>query len=243
MRRLLILTALVGCTGAPAFAQQAGTPPPAATVVAPEGLPPAVEPTVQLAPGQPAIALAPQARPAQTPRPTTPTPPGQPNMPAAPAPGQPPNVPVAPQPPAAPRPEPVPTQSVRIDVSITDSLSAGAPVKKVVTMLVADNRNGRIRSTNFVRFSEAPGQVPSQTPVTLNVDARPILRGDNRIQIDLTIEYMPEAPQGSSGLRPSSITESLSALVPDGKPTLLSQSADPVTDRKVSIEVTATVVK
>jgi hypothetical protein len=186
--------------------------------------------------------LAQAPRPVQVPpAPTQPATPPRPPTPVAPQAPQAPQTP--PVPPAPPRPEPVPSQSVRIEVTITDSLSAGAPTKKTVTMLVADNRNGRIRTTNFVRFSELAGSTPNQTPVTLNVDARPTLRTDARIQLDLTIEYMPEAPANSGGLRPSSISESLSALVQDGKPTLISQSADPVTDRKVTIEVTATIVK
>ena len=39
------------------------------------------------------------------------------------------------------------------------------------------------------------------------------------------------------------INESLSVILEDGKPMLISQSADPVTDRKVKVEVKATILK
>ena len=67
---------------------------------------------------------------------------------------------------------------------------------------------------------------------------------DTRIQLNLTIEYMPELSQNpTANVKPANINESLTVLVNDGKPTLLTQSADPATDRRVTVEVTATVVK
>ncbi len=241
MRRFLCFIAVTVLCAAPILAQE--------TQPAPTPAPEASRELDQLKSTLGTLAQVAQApgRPTTPPRPVQPAPPQPPGGSGIggppPAPQAPPAAAAPPAPPS-PRVESAPTQSVRIEVTITDSLSAGAPTKKTVTMLVADNRNGRIRTTNFVRFSDVAGSTPSQTtPVTLNVDARPTLRTDARILVDLTIEYMPEAPANSGGLRPSSITESLSALVPDGKSTLISQSADPVTDRKVTIEVTATVVK
>jgi hypothetical protein len=39
------------------------------------------------------------------------------------------------------------------------------------------------------------------------------------------------------------INESLSVILEDGKPMLISQSADPIGDRKVKVEVKATILK
>ncbi len=119
------------------------------------------------------------------------------------------------------------SQNVRVDVHLTDAMSPNT-AQKLVTMLVASGRFGRIRS--------------QAGAYTLNVDASPGVRADGRIELQLAIEYLP--PPGPDGnQRPANLNESLTLLVADSKPTLVSQSADPTSDRKVSVEVTATVVK
>src|SRR5204862_5617414 len=108
------------------------------------------------------------AAPAQTPRP------GQ--APAGPRPAGPPaapNVaPPTPQPPPAgpPRPEMIPTQNIRLEFTISDSSTGTTPTTKTVTLIIADGRNGRIRSNNNVEFRG------SFQPVTINVDAMPRVR-------------------------------------------------------------------
>jgi hypothetical protein len=115
-----------------------------------------------------------------------------------------------------------PAQNIRIDVTITDA--ADQTSKKVVSMLVADGDNGRIRSGN--------------NQGVLNVDGRPQLVPDGRVYLSITIEYMPDRAANTTTLN-----ESISVVITPGKPTLVSQSADPGSDRRVSVEVTATVVK
>jgi hypothetical protein len=113
------------------------------------------------------------------------------------------------------------TQNVELSLTITDSTDATA--KKTVTMLLADFRNGRIRS---------------QGNGVLNVDAQAIIRKDGRIQLGLTVQYSAATPNHGGPL-----DESLNVLLTSGKPTVISQSADPTTDRKVTVEVTATIAK
>ncbi len=83
------------------------------------------------------------------------------------------------------------------------------------------------------------GQVRSQSEQGLiNVDARPQVRPDGKtILLQLTVEYR----QGVQRL--AQFSESLSAMVVDGKPIMLSQTVDPSGDRKVSVEVLATIQK
>jgi hypothetical protein len=163
----------------------------------------------------------------------------QPPPPPSPSPQQPPTVPPGQQPPpargggrgAGQQPamptagrgmrNDLPTQNVRLDVTITDS--AEKPQKKV-TMLMADGESGRIRSANNVGV--------------LNVDGNSRVAPDGRIHVWITIEYMPDRSATTTNLN-----QSISLMVTAGKPTLISQSADPGTDRKVAVEVTATVVK
>jgi hypothetical protein len=65
--------------------------------------------------------------------------------------------------------------------------------------------------------------------------------------VQLTIEYRPELSgqqmQQAGNRSAAFFSESLALLVVDGKPVLASQSADPRGDRKVSVEVTASVIK
>lgn len=182
-----------------------------------------------------AFAATPSRLAAQQPTPTQTARPGQqtpmaPRPPVAPVPpGVPGAAPQAPQgPPQAPPVglprEMMASQNVKIDVAISDSGTANANTKRTVTILTAEGRNGRVRS--------------QRGNIMLNVDAHPQFVRDGRIQLNLTIEYMPEP-----GPQMSLINESLSFLIGDGKPTVVSQAADPTGDRKVAVEVTATVLK
>ena len=125
-------------------------------------------------------------------------------------------------------------QNVKLEIKISDSLNAGSPENgKVVSMLILDGRSGQVRST-------------SDSGV-INVDARPTIRPDGRIYLQLGMEYRPElttqmAQQGG-GRNIAMYNETLNLVVSDGKPIIASQSADPRSDRKVVIEITATVVK
>jgi glucose/arabinose dehydrogenase len=115
-----------------------------------------------------------------------------------------------------------PSQNVRLDVTIIDTGDQTA--RKIVSMLVADGDNGRIRSGN--------------NQGVLNVDGRPQVALDGRVYVSITIEYSPDRSTNTTTLN-----ESISLMLAAGKPTLVSQSADPGSDRRVSVEVTATIVK
>ena len=164
-------------------------------------------------PGRPAQ-TAPPARPAQTP------PPGE-----VPAPGmQQPQKPPTPGTSAAQQaPQQNVWQNIKLDLTITDAVNASTQLRKVLSLYIADGRQGQVRSQSEQGL--------------INVDARPQVRPDGKtILLQLTVEYR----QGVSG---SQFSESLSAMVIDGKPITLSQAADPTGDRKVSVEVLATIQK
>jgi hypothetical protein len=162
---------------------------------------------------------APPARPAQTP-------PGG-DVPVPPAPGaQQPQRPPTPGASGAVTPQPGPQQNnwqnIKLDLVITDVASASPQLRKVLSLYIADGRQGQVRS---------------QSDGLINVDARPQVRPDGKtILLQLTVEYRPDA-------RGSLFSESLTAMVIDGKPLMLSQTVDPSGDRKVSVEVTATIQK
>lgn len=178
--------------------------------------------------------LGPQ--PGQAPQPPVQRPPGKP--PATPAP-----TPVG-QPPAEPPLPPGPVRKLRgrdanlqIEITISDQLGGEAPQKKVVSMLVADQTMGRIRAS-----AQAQRDKVGFVGTGLNVDARPVMLEGDRILLELTVEYTPYR-ESQVTQSPTVLNESLSVILQSGKPMVVSQAADPVTDRKMTLEVRATVAK
>ena len=137
--------------------------------------------------------------------------------------------------------------NVRIELTITDQRGEQPPVIKAVSMIASDRSWSRIRTGADVRTNMG------MFPVTLNVDARPtiLVKATNRARVELTIEYRPtnmmtipgNTTTGESDKTTPNINESLSVILEDGKSMLISQSADPVSDRKVKVEVKATILK
>ena len=137
---------------------------------------------------------------------------------------------------ATARPEP--SANIRVELAISDQRGTSVPISKIVTMTMMDSGSGRIRTGGDVRTPLG------FRPVTLNVDAQPRIHKDGKIRVDMTIEYRPTAAESDTEQSSTpTINESISVLLEDGKPLLISQSADPATDRKVKIEVKATILK
>ena len=129
--------------------------------------------------------------------------------------------------------------NIRLELTITDARGAAAPTSKTVTMVLADRASGRIRTQGEVRTPDG-----RRLPITLNVDAQPEVTRDNRVKVYVTLEYKPQAGEGESEERAStSISESMTVILDDGKSLVVSQSADPHSDRKVKIEMKATFLK
>ena len=131
--------------------------------------------------------------------------------------------------------------NVRLDLTITDQTTANAsPIKKVISMLLADGGGGRVRSNGTVYPN-------TQTPpyqVSLNADAGIRRVEGDRIRIEVTVEYSPVGPEGAGeGRRGSPLNQTVTVVLTSGKPTVIVQAADPLTDRKVTLEATATIVR
>ncbi len=116
--------------------------------------------------------------------------------------------------------------NIRIEVTITDQRTDTQTSPKTVTLLVEDRHGGRIRT--------------GRNNLALNVDASVEIVRDNRIRVLLSLEYTPQdAGQGA----PMAISEAVATLLEDGKLLVVSQSADPTSDRKVRVELKATIVR
>lgn len=174
--------------------------------------------------------------------------PAPPAPPAAPTPGVPPLAIQPPGPPAAPAPPPRrdgQPVNVKVELTILDSRGGAAATRKTVSVVVADNMNGFIRSTSNYTL---PGRVES---VPLNVDVEPQIIADNKLRLRLSVQYdlpnsLASAAGGGDGqgnLFTTQLRESLAIIVESGKSIVAAQSADPVGDRQVTIEVKATILR
>jgi hypothetical protein len=178
---------------------------------------------------------------AQT-QPTPRTAPAQ--TPAAPATAPRPEQPAA-QRPAEPVGQPL---NIRLELTITDQAGPGEPVRKQVTMLVADGQNANVRTSGHQRVSAA-GAVPAgDFPISINVDARPLILRDGSIRLNLGLEYQPRPNPGQpdaavQAAQMSALNERIGLIVQDGKPLVISQASDPGSDRKVTVELRATILK
>lgn len=140
---------------------------------------------------------------------------------------------------AAPEPAAQPF-NIKIEVLITDQVGPGEAAKKTVSMLVGDRQNNSIRTTAQIR-NPAGGS----RSVGINVDARPVIsvKEPNKLQLSFGLEYSPKTGGESSEPNSSSLTQRLSLNLESGKPVVVSQAADPTSDRKITVEVTATILK
>jgi hypothetical protein len=130
--------------------------------------------------------------------------------------------------------------NIRLEFTITDSRGTAPPTtSKTVTMVLSDRASGRIRTQGEVRTPDG-----RRLPITLNLDAQPEITRDNRVKVNVTLEYKPQAGEGETEERATtSIGETMTVILDDGKPLVVSQSADPHSDRKVKIEMKATFLK
>src|SRR5690606_18136904 len=117
-------------------------------------------------------------------------------------------------------------RNVRLELRITDTYS-GSPVEKTVSMIIRDGHSGRIRTSAIV---------PGAPEGVLNVDAITNATADGKhISAVVTIEYRPaSASNQHEGLKTFSpvLQESVNVILRNGQPLVVTQSADPVSDRK-----------
>jgi len=119
--------------------------------------------------------------------------------------------------------------NVRIDLTVTEQRE-GAPLPpRTVSMLVADRESGRVRTGGG--------------NAVLNVDAHPEVTRDGRIRLAFSLEYRRERDADEKAA-PALLTESLTMILEDGKPALVSQSADPTAARtSVRVDLKAAILK
>lgn len=141
--------------------------------------------------------------------------------------------------------------NIRFDISIADE-GGGAPlVRKAVSLLVADRGYASSRSqARFPLGERAPGVEPRIVnpgePFPLNIDVGAFndlveIQDDGRVRARVSFEYQPYASELKA--LPGHVQGSSRLLFESGRKVVFVQSADAITDRRTTIEVTATVLK
>jgi hypothetical protein len=156
----------------------------------------------------------------------------------------------APERAAAPSKPPEPSQplNIRLELTILDQTGPGEPSRKVVTMNVADRFSASIRTSGWVLTKEG------RRDVSINVDARPIVlrNKEGAVQLELGLSYQPTglaaaagstAASADAGSAQTGLNERITTILENGKPLLVSQASDPSLDRRISVEVKATILK
>jgi hypothetical protein len=130
--------------------------------------------------------------------------------------------------------------NVKVEVTITDQRGSMPVVKKTVTVVTADGMNGFIRS--MANFSSL-GNVP------LNIDVAPQILADGKIRLRVNLEYDLPATMGQAESnaeripRVTQIRENLAVIVENSREIIAAQSADPISDRQVTIGIKATTLR
>jgi hypothetical protein len=135
-------------------------------------------------------------------------------------------------------------RNVELSVVITDTIS-GSPQVKEVTMMLYSGRAGSIRTEGMLHRDGAQA-----VAVRLAVDAIVTAVTEELVEGRVTFEYAaPPAPAGPTVMgaerqnTPAGVSESLTTLLRSGRSQIVSRSADPVTNRSVTVELTATVLE
>jgi hypothetical protein len=134
--------------------------------------------------------------------------------------------------------------NLKIDFTITDQRGTAPAIKRTLTMMVADERTGSIRSqSNVFQVGDVP----------LNVDASPTLLADGKIRLGFNLQYDWPAPFETSAANSSQLPrgtviktalhDSVTLILESGKPMVAAQSADPIGERQVTVEVKATLLR
>jgi len=158
-----------------------------------------------------------------------------------------PQTPKTPPPPPPPVPAPqIPQRqgqpiNIRVDTTISETGVSAAPVKKTVTAVAGDGFEASVRETANNAPPIAPG--PFVGPTALNVDASPSILSNGKIRLRITLQYAAgQAQTGDARIR-TDIRQTLVLILDSGKPLVISEASDPLSDRRVSVEVTATILR
>jgi len=133
--------------------------------------------------------------------------------------------------------------NIRIDGTVIESRGDKVVDKKVISVTCVDGKGAFVRSSQQVPFRVKGSEGFTYRDQPLNMDADVTLRDDGRVLARVTVEYRTVSTSESGDAIDGGIRQSVSVVLKPGVPLMVAQSSDAVGDRRVSLEVTATVLK
>ena len=132
-------------------------------------------------------------------------------------------------------PEPAPSPmlfNIRVDVVVTEEGGDGPVSRKEVSLTIGDGRSGSVRSGGGMVEGK-----PFDPPARLWVDAQPRLAPNGKIRTLVTLFYLSPPHFAREG------EQKLEVLLENGKPLAVSQTSSATSERRMRVELTATVLK
>jgi len=117
--------------------------------------------------------------------------------------------------------------NIQIDILLTTDGGNQPPTRKTVTLTLADKQEGSVRSMDRGAGPQAG---------SLNVDARPVMQANGLVLTRIGLEFSGTEDVPFVQVRAQPLLES-------GRALRISRAVSPRTDRSVTVEVTATVLK
>ena len=88
-----------------------------------------------------------------------------------------------------------------------------------------------------------PGQPFDRLVAPLNLDATPTILPNGKIRLVCTIQYQSNQRPAQERQINTDIKQNLVLNLESGKALVISEAADPISDRHVTVEVTATILR
>jgi hypothetical protein len=141
----------------------------------------------------------------------------------------------APPPPPPPPGPPAPPANVdpinvRYEIAVRDT-GGPQPGTKTVTMVTTAGEVSSVRAT---------GTKPGGPLNPLNIDVWPMTIADGRVRTRISFEYVPQSPTGPP---PLTIRQTIHVWLTSGAAMVVSQATDPLSERRIEVSATATVLK
>ncbi len=190
-----------------------------------------------------AVLVSPLAAQGRGQNPTLPKPNSPLPLPEIPGPTAPKPAPAAAPKPAAPAEPPRQLVNIRVDLVIIEEGGTAAPVRKTASVITSDRRPAAVRSQGEAERTEPKPVDPRfpnpRRPTYMKADIEPYIERNGLIRTQVVMEYLsPTSQQEGHGT-----TLRFDPLLESGKPLRVSESTDPTSNRKVIVEVTATILK
>jgi hypothetical protein len=170
-------------------------------------------------------------------------------QPAAGQSARPPAPPAAPKPSPAPAPKPATPQepprqlvNIRVDIVVIEEGGTAASERKTASVITSDRRSAAVRSqgeTGRVEPKPVDARFTTRMATYMKADIEPYIERNGLIRTQVIMEYLSPTSQHEG----RGTTLRFEPLLESGKPLRVSESTDPTSNRKVIVEVTATILK